>query len=765
MAIDTIETPVSSGTTDMPNAVQPSGDLQDIRHNDAGQSVGYDPVQNAWVDTSTRKPYVAPSTTPSATPVPTSLPALPRQDLAPEDIVHDDKGHSLAWDKTQNSWVDLITRKPYVSSEKAPEPTTTLGGTGFEDVEYRPSSLTEMGKGAGQEAGGMVKGALFSGVPSVIQGLYEDVTKNLPATVRAYEEARASGKGVLDSFAAMNAKAKEIQQAKLGLNQRIKEFSTNPDKATGRAIVDGILSTLGGIGLTDLIPEAGAAGVAPVEAPVAEVAAEPKGTPGYSYQYEQQGGGIHQVTARNAEGTPVATVRGEEESPNTITTKFSASQEPGEGLNAYDRFAVQAKTQAERTGKPVIVQGDLPEDMSPSARRTWQKLGEQKGYDVAWDNGDPATGRPSIRFAPKAEEILPTPVEVAAKERAAKAGLSEGLPAQETPSITPGQIQESQRQAILNEANRVADEEGVSRPHKDSSIRDIDQHVGEGLETKATNIFKKLDDAMMNGGRFQTLYEKIKNTSRALLNLTDSPEDIAKEAQLELGMKTSEQSLADALNQAKEKLANDPEVKIKDPQALIDEGNRLFRRAQALYDHARHVRMTTTGMRPGMGEIGAQTPETTNAANLNTRYNKSYNRAPKEPVSRMNQAYGDEGSQRLLTATDNARIASQRIKDFVPTTATGQQALTDLLKEHTAPRTGVTGVKTVTNYNEALKGFEKLTGKEQVARFPGEVDQVRKFLQSKAYQQTAMILLKRAGIVAASGGVGALGYEAARALF
>jgi hypothetical protein len=126
MAIDTIETPVSSGTTDMPNAVQPSGDLQDIRHNDAGQSVGYDPVQNVWVDTSTRKPYVAPSTTPSATPVPTSLPALPRQDLAPEDIVHDDKGHSLAWDKTQNSWVDPITRKPYVSSAPLKPPTESL---------------------------------------------------------------------------------------------------------------------------------------------------------------------------------------------------------------------------------------------------------------------------------------------------------------------------------------------------------------------------------------------------------------------------------------------------------------------------------------------------------------------------------------------------------------------------------------------------------------------------------------------------------------
>jgi hypothetical protein len=748
----TIETPVSSGATDQPDVPQ-SGDLQDIRQNASGQRIGFDSTQNAWVDTNTRKPYSA--STASTPTNPTSLPALPRQDLTKDDLVRNPTtGQMLAWDKTQNGYVDLVTRKLYHApnpADKAGKSTEPFYGEGT-GQEVTTEGSKQMAQGVAQEAGSVAKSTLWGGVPSVVQGLYEDVTKNLPATVRVYEQARASGKSVSDSLAAMNAKAKEIQQAKLGLNQRIKEFSTNPDKATGRAIVDGVLATLGGVGLVDLIPEAGTAGAVSVEAPAAETVAEPRGTPGYSYQYEQQeGGAVHQVTARNAEGTPVATVRGEEESPNTITTKFSASQESNEGLNAYDRLASQAKIQAERTGKPVTLQGDSVDDLSPSARRTWQKLGEQKGYDVAWDNGDPATGRPSIRFAPKAEEIPLTPVEIAAKERAAQAGISEGLPSQETPSITPGQIQESQRQAILSEANRVADEEGVSRPHKDSSIRDIDQHVGEGIENKATGIFKKLDDAMMNGGRFQTLYEKIKNTSRALLNLTDSPEDIAKEAQFELGMKTSEQSLADALDQAKEKLANDPDVKIKDPQKLIDEGNRLFRKAQALYDHARHVRMTTTGMRPGMGELGTQTPETTNAGSLNTRYNRSYNRQPKEPVSRMNQAYGDEGSQRLLTATDNAKIAAQQIKDFVPTTATGQQALTDLLKENTTPKTKITGTKIVTDYNESLKSFEKLTGKEQTARFPGEVDQVRKFLQSKAYQQTAIKLLKWAGATAAGG--------------
>jgi len=166
------------------------------------------------------------------------------------------------------------------SNAGARTPTTApedMGFTGFEGAEYSKGSLSEIGKGAGSEAGGIAKGALLGGVPSVVQGLYQDVTKNLPATVRAYEQARSSGKSVMDSYAAMNAKAKEIQQAKLGLNERIKEFSTNPDRATGRAIVDGILATLGGLSLTELLPEAPAtAEMATAEAVAPEAAVEAK---------------------------------------------------------------------------------------------------------------------------------------------------------------------------------------------------------------------------------------------------------------------------------------------------------------------------------------------------------------------------------------------------------------------------------------------------------------------------------------------------------
>jgi len=155
-----IETPVSSGATDQPNAPQPAAslnnapqssgnlpELQDIKHNAAGQSVGFDPSQNVWVDTVTRKPY-DPVVAAAKEAAPKTLPTLPKQTLAPEDIKHNKAtGQTLAWDKAQNAWVDIITRKAYhdpnapQGKQGARTPTTApedIGATGFEGISTTP---------------------------------------------------------------------------------------------------------------------------------------------------------------------------------------------------------------------------------------------------------------------------------------------------------------------------------------------------------------------------------------------------------------------------------------------------------------------------------------------------------------------------------------------------------------------------------------------------------------------------------------------------
>jgi len=124
-----------------------------------------------------------------------------------------------------------------------------------------------------------------------------------------------------------------------------------------------------------------------------EVAEKPKGSPEHTYEYKRDADS-HQVTVRDKDGKSVALIeaRAADDDPNTWTVKTSASAEKGEGLKGYTRLMDAAQSQAERSGKPVTVQGD--DEMSPAAIRTWAKLGNE--YSVAW----PKDNRPSITFRP-----------------------------------------------------------------------------------------------------------------------------------------------------------------------------------------------------------------------------------------------------------------------------------------------------------------------------------------------------------------------------
>ncbi len=120
---------------------------------------------------------------------------------------------------------------------------------------------------------------------------------------------------------------------------------------------------------------------------------EPKGSPEHMYEYKRDADS-HQVTVRDKDGKSVALIeaRAADDNPNKWTVKTSASAEKGEGLKGYTRLMDAAQSQAERSGKPVTVQGD--DEMSPAAIRTWAKLGNE--YSVAW----PKDNRPSITFRP-----------------------------------------------------------------------------------------------------------------------------------------------------------------------------------------------------------------------------------------------------------------------------------------------------------------------------------------------------------------------------
>ena len=94
----------------------------------------------------------------------------------------------------------------------------------------------------------------------------------------------------------------------------------------------------------------------------------------------------------------VGRVRAEDGDPNTWTVKTSVTTDPGKGIGerAYIRLAQAAEDTANRTGKTITLQGDTQQ--TPSAKATWQKLNDQRGYEVKWTEG-----RPSITFEPESK--------------------------------------------------------------------------------------------------------------------------------------------------------------------------------------------------------------------------------------------------------------------------------------------------------------------------------------------------------------------------
>jgi hypothetical protein len=106
-----------------------------------------------------------------------------------------------------------------------------------------PSTLSSIGAGL-EETGSDVWNAVKSTVNPMTGGLlgaasdaYQHIKEAVPL-FQAYETARSSGAGVLDSLSAANDKAKQISDAQDVLKQRVNEFRQNPTQATTRAVGD-----------------------------------------------------------------------------------------------------------------------------------------------------------------------------------------------------------------------------------------------------------------------------------------------------------------------------------------------------------------------------------------------------------------------------------------------------------------------------------------------------------------------------------------------
>jgi hypothetical protein len=145
------------------------------------------------------------------------------------------------------------------------------------------STLSSIGSGleeTGSDIWNAVKATvnpMTSGALGAVSNAYQHISEAVPL-FQAYEGARSSGKGIVDSLSAANDKAKQIADAQDVLKQRVDEFRKNPTQATTRAVGDAaalaasiwaggkLTGVLGGAGAADVAPEAEAATEAGTEA-------------------------------------------------------------------------------------------------------------------------------------------------------------------------------------------------------------------------------------------------------------------------------------------------------------------------------------------------------------------------------------------------------------------------------------------------------------------------------------------------------------------
>jgi hypothetical protein len=106
-------------------------------------------------------------------------------------------------------------------------------------ISGQPSTLSSIGSGleeTGSDIWNAVKATvnpMTSGALGAVSNAYQHISEAVPL-FQAYEGARSSGKGIVDSLSAANDKAKQIADAQDVLKQRVDEFKKNPTQLRPR---------------------------------------------------------------------------------------------------------------------------------------------------------------------------------------------------------------------------------------------------------------------------------------------------------------------------------------------------------------------------------------------------------------------------------------------------------------------------------------------------------------------------------------------------
>jgi hypothetical protein len=207
-----------------------------------------------------------------------------------------------------------------------------------------------------------------------------------------------------------------------------------------------------------------------------------------------------------------------------------------------------------------------------------------------------------------------------------------------TSKFTGSEIQPTLKTGIQDVWNDVATKAGVPKPSA-ASVQDLGQEVGDSILSRSKANYRMIDTA--TEGRFSGTEKALKDVNKSLQSVTNDTEEQA----LLVRKNRLEMQMDQMMDEAATKGVS---------QAHVDAAKRDFKQAQAIYDTNHQIRMSTTGVRPGM-QGAADVPEEVNSKGLMNRLNKLYNKG------RLQQAVGDDGAEDLIGHSANAQKAARNV--------------------------------------------------------------------------------------------------------
>ena len=332
-----------------------------------------------------------------------------------------------------------------------------------------------------------------------------------------------------------------------------------------------------------------------------------------------------------------------------------------------------------------------------------------------------AEGEEAEAAAPKVATSPVSPKRAAVANATSKSGISVGTP--ETVPPTGENIQPDLHQGIRDFVNKTNAENGLPPVPDKVNVLDAAQNQADAFQTRSQATFDKMEKITGINPTAQKQIMSARADQIENLLAAGKDEEAGNLQQLQLN---DENRMTKAFNDAK--------AKGVDVDQARSDWNRSLRADEL-----------SNAIRGSKSNISTLDNPDIDPNKLTSRLQKLYESQPGGKTAKLAQLGGDQNATTLVEHAETARDATRVIKEFVPQSATGQQALSKIVSDNTIEKSSlIRGGKAVgrTDWNGVVKDIGNLTPEQQNA-FGGELAQVRQYAGKQALRQNAISLLKK----------------------